>query len=918
MKRWLLLWLMMLCTLPSVAQVGYYYGKALAVNPFPSAQGAYQTTGTFGPISYGQVRVCTAPASGIPCTPLATNITDTFGNTLSVAGGNFGQVFTSVQGDYNFGCSVAGNYYVQIEAQANNTPTLAFYISCGAGSSSGASGISVFFGNTGTAGVLSTFLDPTTLVDTSGDFLAFSTNEIAFGDTVGDGCSATLGTLNCKDGSGDFMSLSDGVAKFQTASGASFELTSSEYILNDGTANTLVSTGGKVTATNLLAPTFRLSFDASLYTTGSAGTCTLGTNDNVCIQNAIAAIVGVPGTSGGYGIIDATELGSGGTETWTTNPFDLIISNPSTYGNFTSPQKCGTLILNSGHNIPEAAPMWVPRCWDVVWTTMYSQGGRGITTSSAWTTTITGTGENPAGTLISSGQYQFVFTASAAFSTLPIRGQMFAVCGSTGANGPGCGGNGQTTCGTLCGNSAWGIILAATSTTVTVGANNTSHALANNTAPVNFVIWGDLVSLGSVSQTGSDAGGSSSTITGGAYSCNNNSNGVVGYALSNFSVQEKSYWRHVIVQNCGGSSGTQGGSYMTVQGSGSVNSGPYDEMVMNMSSSCQHTTLPVIVRVPAGFAMKAFQNFTINADVNNCADVAIDWEVGGTLRDFHIEMQNSDSNVNTAVSIGNNTGGVPIVSGASSAAVICPVMCVEPSNSAQAARVENASITGTWTNEVYIGSQTGVGQSVSVLNIEGSGAFTNVINDTGYGVAGGSGCIISGATGSGSVDNWIQLYSRNGANGKVLSTANSNASTCPTTVQRNYNTASATGSASLGLTTIWTTPSAGGTQYFRINFYAFQVGVGAGGACSTATTLTTSITFTDPNASATATVPIANLTTTTAAGTANEPMAPVSSASNSYTFEAKANTTIRYSTTVTAGNCTTQPTYFIIPFLEQL
>ena len=51
-------------------------------------------------------------------------------------------------------------------------------------------------------------------------------------------------------------------------------------------------------------------------------------------------------------------------------------------------------------------------------------------------------GGNP----VSAGQYQFTVTASANFSTTPGIGQMFAVCGSAGANGPNRGGNGTTAC----------------------------------------------------------------------------------------------------------------------------------------------------------------------------------------------------------------------------------------------------------------------------------------------------------------------------------------------------------------------------------------------------------------------------------------------------------------------------------------
>jgi len=119
MKRLLLMGMLLVTTL-GWGQ-GFYHDRAMGV----------QTTnpqGGFIPISYGQVRVCTLPATGSPCTPLAS-ITDVFGNPLSVAGGNFGQVFTDVQGNFNFGCP-AGNYEIQIVAQSSNVPQLNYDVTC--------------------------------------------------------------------------------------------------------------------------------------------------------------------------------------------------------------------------------------------------------------------------------------------------------------------------------------------------------------------------------------------------------------------------------------------------------------------------------------------------------------------------------------------------------------------------------------------------------------------------------------------------------------------------------------------------------------------------------------------------------------------------------------------------------------------
>jgi len=706
---------------------------------------------------------------------------------------------------------------------------------------------------------------------------------------------------------------------------------------------------------------------------GTYGTCTLGTNDNICLANAVNSIVGTPGSTGGYATIDASGLGVSGAEIWLKNPFDNLISLFDGSTQVTAPLKCGTLILSSGHLITVSAPIWVPRCWDIRWTTSYSQGGRGIIASGSWPATIAGTATNTGcnqtacstggGTLVSTGQYQFVVTASAPWATTPVRGQMFAVCTATGASGPSCSGptagftngsavitatnnfaagepvqflttgtlptnfatqtnyyviitglstsqfevatspggsavsagsagsgtqtvNSPTTCGTLCGAVAWGIVLVVTDTThITVGSNNFAHA-GPNASNVNFVIFGDMVSLGTVSQTGSDAGGSSATIVGGAYSCNDNAN--VAYALSNYSVQEKSYWNNVQIQHCIM-------HVMTVQGSGAVNSGPYDEMVINMDASCTHVTVPIVLRVSG--SMKEVSRFTINQDQTNCADVAIDDEAGGDLFKWHAEDTSTNSSPNSAVLIGQNTGAVP--------AVICTVMCVEPTNNGIGAVVTGEDLAGTYTNGVFIGSAYSAASSVLITNMKGNAALTNTINDTAIP------CVIAATNG----DNYVQLYSRNGNNGRVIASGYSGTSTCPTIETRVYSTQSATGSATLGPTTMLTVAAAG-TSFYRFSPYVYQVGIGSGGTCGTASTVAVSVTFTDPAGAAQA-LTVATFTTGTAAGVANTPEA-ISSGIGTYQFQAKTATAVRFTATVTAGNCTNQPTFFIIPFLSQL
>lgn len=127
--------------------------------------------------------------------------------------------------------------------------------------------------------------------------------------------------------------------------------------------------------------------------------------------------------------------------------------------------------------------------------------------------------------------------------------------------------------------------------------------------------------------------------------------------------------------------------------------------------------------------------------------------------------------------------------------------------------------------------------------------------------------------------------------------------------------ASTTTNTSISSTPILPAPV---SSFYRVSFYVFQVAVGSSGACNTPTLVAPSIIFQDPNSTVTTTIGVGNFYTVTGPGTANAPMNLQVPGADSYTFRAKSGTNINYSTTVTAGNCTTAPTYYVIPLLQLL
>jgi hypothetical protein len=94
---------------------------------------------------------------------------------------------------------------------------------------------------------------------------------------------------------------------------------------------------------------------------------------------------------------------------------------------------------------------------------------------------------------------------------------------------------------------------------------------------------------------------------------------------------------------------------------------------------------------------------------------------------------------------------------------------------------------------------------------------------------------------------------------------------------------------------------------FRLDFALTQVAVGSGGACASNTTIAVNAIYVDPTRSSQQTYTIATYTIA-GAGAANTPLLPTSGWV-SYPFASKQNQLMNFSTTVTAGNCTTQPTY---------
>jgi hypothetical protein len=132
---------------------------------------------------------------------------------------------------------------------------------------------------------------------------------------------------------------------------------------------------------------------------------------------------------------------------------------------------------------------------------------------------------------------------------------------------------------------------------------------------------------------------------------------------------------------------------------------------------------------------------------------------------------------------------------------------------------------------------------------------------------------------------------------------------------RIFNTIPASGTASLGPTTMVTAPTipATGTRY---NFSSYITQTVLGTSCAGNTTIVLNVIFQDPNAAAPQTTAIATYTVTT-----NGTLGIVPLTANVYSggisFVAKAGTVVQYSTTFTpGGSCAPAPTVQFFPVLE--
>jgi hypothetical protein len=502
-------------------------------------------------------------------------------------------------------------------------------------------------------------------------------------------------------------------------------------------------------STTYAATSLAGGIDASVFLTGSAGTCTPGTNDDACIANAIASIPGTPGSTGGYAIVDATGIGN---QVWATNPFASFLSNGTT--NITAPKKCGKLLLSGGSQITMNQPLTVPRCWSVEVVSQFGQSPN-IIASSTWPGIYTaGTVTNTAATMISSGQYQFTVTGIGTAFTNAMLYSEFGVCQGTnnpGANGPACGGNGTTTCSSACGGNGvglltYGMIIAVNtgSQTLTVATANANAGAANGSG-VNYVIKAPLIWLGAMGADGGDSGGASATWTGGTISCNNKP-GCTG--ITNFSQQENSIVHFPVMTAIID-------TYLDVEGINAVNSGPYENLVMNASTSCVAGTKAIIARVPG--SLHPIDNLTVNFDgcPSTGAQVAVDFESGGDFGPgIHYENTGNTSLSNVFIDVGENSGSVPMTA--------CPVYCPQQVNVSAGAHIHDLAITGTGGAGVNIGSNAAT--QIETENITVS--WTNVIVDN------ARSCTISSATGDSTITRYDHLYN-NGWFGTAQNPANS-------------------------------------------------------------------------------------------------------------------------------------------------
>ena len=788
MRRCLIL-LLLLSSMASAQTIAYVYDRALGTNPFAGG-----SVSAFVPISYGPVRVCSAPASGSPCTPVAT-IYDIFGNPLTVSGGNFGQLTTDVVGNYNFGCTI-GTYEVQVAAASNNTPQLQYLFSCPAPPSTGTGNVLapgggatvgdfVIFGNTaGTqlsdGGSHVTNAQLPVNITLSGNMSAGTFNISNVGTLTATTVNTTnltgvsslsLTTLSATTitGSPTFSgapNITSGGVLGGTFTGSptlsgNIAFTGTPTFANTLAVNTTGTSGGltgtpSITVGSVIAgATSVTSFtdtnlvqgqqpsvnatgvvtSSNLYKDAAqfSASCTHGTNDDVCIQAAMAAI-----PTNGIGVIDISGMGN---ITTATNPFATLQQQVQP----ASPLKCGEIWARSGQVITTNGPWLVPMCWHFkVSEERWAQNSGGpivipgasfppcwglalpcnTTVESATVTTSASNCANNTCVISVTPTSGTPFTSSMLWShfgvctsnapTNTIFGSWGGACVGAVSPNNGCGATGQGSGSFAC--LAFGAIIGvninsalpngcgsancllvsvpATGSGLYGGGSGPANALG-----VNYVIWAPVVTLGDFNESNINMG---VQWEGGSIQTGPTQNIATGgaspVACANYNSQEESYFRFVQCLP----QGTGKGVGLDVEG-GSFNSGPYDNVIITFPGNCNTAAsqgtgnpLAVIFRQNASASYpRSFMNTTLTS--SGCQGTAgispmIDWESSSTFGPgIHIESGSGNNNV------------VDVNDGAN---IICPVFCpMLPINAQNTEIVDvNTTVLGASGNLVRIAS----------------------------------------------------------------------------------------------------------------------------------------------------------------------------------------------------------------------
>lgn len=532
---------------------------------------------------------------------------------------------------------------------------------------------------------------------TGGQIAQWVTSTSIEGNTMGGDCTInSSGAITCTKTSGTAFgtfatiaagTLTNGDVCTYSSTGPTIACnTSPTGALPSGTkGQALVNTTGSTSyATSPVVP-----LDASQFTSGSIGSCTLGTNDDICIRNAIAA---APTTAE----IDISNLGSSGALKLGSNPFaDLIGSG------FTSAQKCITLIAHGPLVITTNMPIVMPTCSKIIndppGEISNGLGVLWIAGSSFPTPYTTGTVTNTTSSCNGS-LCQMTVTGSGTSFTSSMLYSHIAVCASSASLG-----SYGLLCGSSGGNNAWGLIVAVNSST-SLTVDTITTGIAANSVGANYVIWAPTVTEGDVNSSGTNmrvqwVGGAIST------------GGYAPVAAANYNSQETTYFKDTQLQ-CPGT-----GTFQCFHIDGNAfNSGPYENVSIDGVGNCNANSIMMIVRstISAAFPrdMRSSSISSTNCNSGAGLNTVIDWEANGELSHIHIE---------------NGTGSGTQVS--LSGAVTCPIICIRGTNGVQNAKINyiDSTVIGSSGTLVTVGTNSPT-KNYEISHLAANGG--TILNDT--------------------------------------------------------------------------------------------------------------------------------------------------------------------------------------------